>query len=108
VRWNATTSSSPNGLADEGANSLLILAGKGLSRANLQTGELRVATEAGVKTLAIRCARLWTVPSRSQRAHGHPRRGTHHVRRAPMTCSRYAEPKARLRGGIRLAAPGPR
>jgi hypothetical protein len=49
------------GSPTSGANSLLILAGTGLSRANLHPGELIVATEAGAKTLAIRCARLCTV-----------------------------------------------
>jgi hypothetical protein len=49
------------GSPTSGANSLLILAGRGLSRANLHPGELIVATEAGAKTLAVRCGRLCTV-----------------------------------------------
>jgi hypothetical protein len=44
-----------------GSDSLLILAGTALSRANLHPGELIVATEAGAKTLAVRCARACTV-----------------------------------------------
>jgi hypothetical protein len=49
------------GSPTSGSDSLLILAGTGLSRANLHSGELIVATEAGAKTLAVRCARLCTV-----------------------------------------------
>lgn len=49
------------GSPTSGANSLLVLAGTGLSRANLHPGELIVATEAGAKTVAVRCARLCTV-----------------------------------------------
>ena len=45
------------GSPTSGSDSLLILAGTGLSRANLHPGELIVATEAGAKTLAVRCAR---------------------------------------------------
>jgi hypothetical protein len=44
-----------------GSDSLLILAGTALFRAILHPGELIVATEAGAKTLAVRCARLCTV-----------------------------------------------
>jgi hypothetical protein len=44
-----------------GSDSLLVLAGMGLSRANLHPGELIVATEAGAKTLAVRCMRRCTV-----------------------------------------------
>ena len=44
-----------------GSDSLLVLAGTSLSRANLHPGELIVATEAGAKTLAVRCVRLCTV-----------------------------------------------
>ena len=46
------------GSPTSGSDGLLILARKGLSRANLHPGELIVATEAGAKTLAVRCARL--------------------------------------------------
>ena len=49
------------GSPTSGSDSLLIFAGTGLSRANLHPGELIVATEAGAKTLAVRCARLCTV-----------------------------------------------
>jgi hypothetical protein len=49
------------GSPTSGSDSLLILAGTGLSRANLRPGELIVATEAGAKTLAVRCARLCEV-----------------------------------------------
>jgi hypothetical protein len=44
-----------------GSDSLLILTGTDMSRANLHPGELIVATEAGAKTLAVRCARRCTV-----------------------------------------------
>jgi hypothetical protein len=46
------------GSPTSGSDSLLILIGTDLSRANLRSGELVVATEAGAKTLAVRCARL--------------------------------------------------
>ena len=49
------------GSPTSGSDSLLILAGTDLSRANLHPGELIVATEAGAKTLAVRCARRCTV-----------------------------------------------
>ncbi len=49
------------GSPTSGSDGLLILAGTGLSRANLHPGELIVATEAGAKTLAVRCARLCKV-----------------------------------------------
>jgi hypothetical protein len=49
------------GSPTSGSDSLLTLAGTGLSRANLHPGELIVATEAGAKTLAVRCKRLCTV-----------------------------------------------
>jgi hypothetical protein len=49
------------GSPTSGSDSLLILAGTDLSRANLHPGELVVATEAGAKTLAVRCARLCQV-----------------------------------------------
>jgi hypothetical protein len=49
------------GSPTSGSDSLLILTGTGLSRANLHPGELIVATEAGAKTLAVRCARRCTV-----------------------------------------------
>ena len=49
------------GSPTKGSDSLLILAGTGLSRANLHPGELIVATEAGARTLAVRCARRCTV-----------------------------------------------
>jgi hypothetical protein len=44
-----------------GSDTLLILTGTSLARANLHPGELIVATEASAKTLAIRCARQCTV-----------------------------------------------
>ena len=44
------------GAPTSGSDSLLILAGASLSRANLRPGELVVATEAGAKTVAVRCA----------------------------------------------------
>jgi hypothetical protein len=49
------------GSPTSGSDSLLILTGTSLSRANLHPGELIVATEAGAKTLAVRCARLCKV-----------------------------------------------
>jgi hypothetical protein len=49
------------GSPTSGANSLLTLAGTSLTRANLHPGELIVATEAGAKTLAVRCVRKCTV-----------------------------------------------
>jgi hypothetical protein len=49
------------GSPTSGSDSLLILAGSDLSRAKLRSGELIVATEAGAKTLAVRCARLCRV-----------------------------------------------
>jgi hypothetical protein len=49
------------GSPTSGSDSLLTLAGASLSRANLHRGELIVATEAGAKTLAVRCARLCTI-----------------------------------------------
>ena len=49
------------GSPTSGLNRLLTLAGTGLARANLHPGELIVATEAGAKTLAVRCARQCTV-----------------------------------------------
>jgi hypothetical protein len=49
------------GSPTSGSDSLLLLAGTDLSRADLHTGELIVATEAGAKTLAVRCARVCTV-----------------------------------------------
>jgi hypothetical protein len=45
------------GSPTSGSDSLLILAGTDLSRTNVRAGELIVATEAGAKTLAVRCAR---------------------------------------------------
>jgi hypothetical protein len=45
------------GSPTSGSDSLLIFAGTGLARANLQSGELIVASEAGAKTIAVRCAR---------------------------------------------------
>jgi hypothetical protein len=48
------------GSPTSGSDSLLILTGASLSRANLHPGELIVATEAGAKTLAIRCAQRCT------------------------------------------------
>jgi hypothetical protein len=49
------------GSPTSGSDSLLILAGTDLARANLRPGELIVAAEAGAKTLAVRCKRLCTV-----------------------------------------------
>jgi hypothetical protein len=49
------------GSPTSGSDSLLILAGTDLSRANLRPGELVVATEAGAKTIAVRCVRRCTV-----------------------------------------------
>ena len=49
------------GAPTSGSDSLLILAGTNLSRVNLRSGELVVATEAGAKTIAVRCARRCTV-----------------------------------------------
>jgi hypothetical protein len=49
------------GSPTSGSDSLLILAGTDLSRANLRQGDLIVATEAGAKTIAIRCARRCAV-----------------------------------------------
>ena len=44
-----------------GSDGLLVLAGADLLRAKLHPGELIVATEAGAKTLAVRCARSCSV-----------------------------------------------
>lgn len=44
-----------------GSDSLLMLAGTALARANLHPGDLIVATEAGAKTLAVRCGRRCSV-----------------------------------------------
>lgn len=49
------------GSPTSGSDSLLILTGTSLSRANLRRGELVVATEAGAKTIAVRCLRRCTV-----------------------------------------------
>ena len=49
------------GSPTSGSDRLLSLAGTSLSRANLRPGELVVATEAGAKTIAVRCARRCTV-----------------------------------------------
>jgi hypothetical protein len=49
------------GSPTSGSDSLLILAGTSLSRANLRPGELIVATEAGAKTIAVRCVRRCTI-----------------------------------------------
>jgi hypothetical protein len=49
------------GSPTSGSDSLLILTATDLSRANLHPGELIVATEAGAKTIAVRCARLCRV-----------------------------------------------
>jgi hypothetical protein len=43
-----------------GSDSLLVLPAATVSRARLQAGELVVATEAGAKTLAVRCRRVCT------------------------------------------------
>jgi hypothetical protein len=44
-----------------GSDSVLVLRGQDLLRARLRTGELVAATEAGAKTLAVRCARRCTI-----------------------------------------------
>jgi hypothetical protein len=49
------------GSPTSGSDGLLILTGTDLSRANLHPGELIVATEAGAKTLAVRCEKLCRV-----------------------------------------------
>jgi hypothetical protein len=49
------------GSPTSGSDSLLVLAGTDLRRAKLRPGELIVATEAGAKTLAVRCARTCSV-----------------------------------------------
>ena len=49
------------GSPTSGSDSLLILSGTSLSRANLRAGELVVATEAGAKTIAVRCAQRCTI-----------------------------------------------
>ncbi len=49
------------GSPTSGSDSLLILAGTSLSRTNLRPGELVVATEAGAKTIAVRCAQRCTI-----------------------------------------------
>lgn len=49
------------GSPTSGSDSLLMLSGTSLSRANLRPGELVVATEAGAKTIAVRCLRRCTV-----------------------------------------------
>jgi hypothetical protein len=49
------------GSPTSGSDSLLILTGTSLSRANLHPGELIVATEASAKTVAVRCALGCTV-----------------------------------------------
>jgi hypothetical protein len=45
------------GSPTSGSDSLLILAGTGLARANLNPGELVIASEAGARTIAVRCGR---------------------------------------------------
>jgi hypothetical protein len=49
------------GSPTEGNDSLLVLRGQDLARAGLVVGDLVVATEAGARTLAVRCARRCTV-----------------------------------------------
>jgi hypothetical protein len=44
-----------------GTDSLLVLRGRDLARAQLRAGELVSATEAGARTVAVRCARRCTV-----------------------------------------------
>ena len=44
-----------------GSDSLLVLPAAAVSRARLRAGELVVATEAGAKTLAVRCGRVCTI-----------------------------------------------
>jgi hypothetical protein len=49
------------GSPTSGSDSLLVLPAAALSRARLHPGELLVATEAGAKTLAVRCRRFCTI-----------------------------------------------
>ena len=49
------------GSPTEGNDSLLVLRGQDLARAGLVAGDLVAATEAGARTLAVRCARRCTV-----------------------------------------------
>jgi len=49
------------GAPTPGSDSLLVLAGADLARASLRPGELIVATEAGARTIAVRCTRRCTV-----------------------------------------------
>lgn len=49
------------GSPTEGTDSLLVLRGQELARARLRAGELVTATEAGARTLAIRCTRRCTI-----------------------------------------------
>ena len=49
------------GSPTQGTDSVLSLRGRELSRAHLRAGELVAPTEAGAKTVAVRCARRCTV-----------------------------------------------
>jgi hypothetical protein len=49
------------GSPTSGSDSLLILPAAALSRAGVRAGDLVVATEAGAKTLAVRCRRICTI-----------------------------------------------
>jgi hypothetical protein len=49
------------GSPTSGSDSLLVLPAVAVSRGRLQAGELVVATEAGAKTLAVRCRRVCTI-----------------------------------------------
>jgi hypothetical protein len=49
------------GSPTSGSDSLLVLEAAAVSRARLHAGELLVATEAGAKTLAVRCGRVCTI-----------------------------------------------
>jgi hypothetical protein len=60
------------GSPTSGSDSLLVLTAAAVSRARLHAGELLVATEAGAKTLAVRCGRVCKirrVADGSERAH---------------------------------------
>jgi hypothetical protein len=49
------------GSPTSGSDSLLVLPTAAVTRAHLRAGELVVATEAGAKTLAVRCGRVCTI-----------------------------------------------
>jgi hypothetical protein len=49
------------GSPTEGTDSLLVLRGGDLERAGVRPGDLLAATEAGARTISVRCARRCTV-----------------------------------------------